>query len=177
MKPIYFVDTETTGLSPYRHEIIEIAICDLEGNELLNRRVKPDHPERCTPEAARVNGFDPEAWADAPHWKFIAPEVLTILDRKRCYMAGQNTLFHYGFVMESCRTHGFVVSSLPYKQLDLYTLAVCVLGPTGLDSFKLEAICRALGVTNEAPHTAMGDARATAACWKILARQIHGGAL
>jgi len=168
MKPIYFVDTETTGLSQIRHEIIEIAVCDIEGRELLNRRVKPMHPERCNAAVREINGFNEEAWKDAPDWRFVAPEVLQIFDRKRCYMAGHNTQFDLGFILEECRTKGFVVSTLPYKALDLYTLAVAKLAPRGHTGFRLADICEALEVVNEAPHTALGDVRATAACWRAL---------
>jgi len=175
MKPIYFVDTETTGLSSIRNEIIEIGICDIEGNELLHRKVKPAHPERCTAAAAALNGFNEADWKDAPEWKFVAPEVLTILERKSCYIAGHNTQFDLNFIIEACRTGGFVVSSLPYKALDLYTLAVTVLGPRGQTGFKLENICEALGVVNEKAHTALSDARATAACWRELTKILESG--
>lgn len=60
------IDIETTGLVPGYHEMIDVGvvITDLEGNiiDSLFLRVQPEHPERTSPGAARVNGFDPQLW-------------------------------------------------------------------------------------------------------------------
>ena len=65
MKLIY-LDVETTGLVAGYHEMIDagVVITDLDGNvkDSLFIRIQPEHPERLSPGAAKVNGFDAEKW-------------------------------------------------------------------------------------------------------------------
>ncbi|MBM3908397.1 MAG: hypothetical protein FJ363_10050 [Gemmatimonadetes bacterium] len=60
------LDVETTGLVPGYHEMIDagFVITDLDGNVLdsLFVRVMPEHPERLSPGAAKVNAFDAAKW-------------------------------------------------------------------------------------------------------------------
>ena len=60
------IDVETTGLVPGYHEMIDLGLVmtDLDGRvvDSLFIRVQPDHPERTSEGARRVNGFDPAKW-------------------------------------------------------------------------------------------------------------------
>src|SRR5690606_19541372 len=60
------VDVETTGLVPGWHEMIDLGVVltDLDGTVLdsLFLRVQPEHPERTSEGARRVNAFDPDRW-------------------------------------------------------------------------------------------------------------------
>lgn len=60
------LDVETTGLVPGYHEMIDAGwvITDLDGKvvDTLFIRIQPEHPERLSPGAARVNGFDAAKW-------------------------------------------------------------------------------------------------------------------
>jgi DNA polymerase III epsilon subunit-like protein len=60
------LDVETTGLVAGYHEMIDagFVITDLDGNivDSLHIRVLPEHPERLSPGAARVNGFKVATW-------------------------------------------------------------------------------------------------------------------
>jgi len=60
------LDVETTGLVAGYHEMIDagFVITDLDGNvvDSLYIRIQPEHPERLSPGAARVNGFDATKW-------------------------------------------------------------------------------------------------------------------
>ena len=60
------VDVETTGLVPGFHEMIDIGIVmtDLDGGiiDSLFLRIQPQHPERLSEGAFKVNAFNPERW-------------------------------------------------------------------------------------------------------------------
>jgi len=60
------LDVETTGLVPAYHEMIDLGIVytDLDGRvrESLFIRVMPEHPERVSEGARRVNAFDVAVW-------------------------------------------------------------------------------------------------------------------
>lgn len=66
------IDTETTGLRPGFHELIDIGVIysDVAGNELGRwyRRLMPKHPERLDPGAQKVNGFDADLWRKEKAW-------------------------------------------------------------------------------------------------------------
>lgn len=60
------LDVETTGLVAGYHEMIDagFVITDLDGKvvDSLYIRIQPEHPERLSAGAARVNGFDAAKW-------------------------------------------------------------------------------------------------------------------
>lgn len=60
------LDVETTGLVAGYHEMIDagFVITDLDGNvvDSLHIRIRPEHPERLSAGAAKVNGFDAAKW-------------------------------------------------------------------------------------------------------------------
>lgn len=73
------LDTETTGLGS-EDKIIEIAIIDLDGNELLNTRVKTD--VKISKEAASVHGINEEDLANAPEFNDIIEDIEKVLEDK-----------------------------------------------------------------------------------------------
>ncbi len=66
------IDTETTGLDPSFHELIDIGVIysDAAGRELGRwyRKVMPRHPDRLDPGAQKVNGFDAALWKKLGAW-------------------------------------------------------------------------------------------------------------
>lgn len=62
---ILFYDLETTGLQAGSDEILQLAIVDGNGNELINTYIKPQH-KRKWDKAEAVNGISPEMVKDAP---------------------------------------------------------------------------------------------------------------
>lgn len=60
------IDTETTGLDWGSDELLQVAVTDGDGAELLNRFYRPRHVQRW-PEAQAVNGISPEDVAGCPH--------------------------------------------------------------------------------------------------------------
>jgi DNA polymerase-3 subunit alpha (Gram-positive type) len=50
----YIIDTETTGLSADYHEIIEISIIRAEDKHQITKFIKPDFPQRASPEALKI---------------------------------------------------------------------------------------------------------------------------
>jgi DNA polymerase-3 subunit epsilon len=72
----YVLDTETTGLRV--GEIVQIAIIDHTGNEVLNTLVKPVFA--IPPDATNVHGITDEMVSSAPGWNVIAPQVREIIE-------------------------------------------------------------------------------------------------
>jgi DNA polymerase-3 subunit epsilon len=75
------LDTETTGLDPASHRIIEICCLELD-NHLPTGKFfhKLVHPERDIPEeSTRIHGWTLDKLADAPRFDEIAEELLAFL--------------------------------------------------------------------------------------------------
>lgn len=89
------IDTETTGFAPGADELLQIAIADFDGNELLCTYVKPQQNKEW-PEAQAVNGITPEMVADAPEVWELKDRVQEIVDG--CdEVIGYNASFDLGF--------------------------------------------------------------------------------
>lgn len=116
-----FVDTETTGLNPCRHRIIEVSVARVEGDdwESLALRTWRFHPGEedlfyAEPKALEVNGYRP----DHPDWEgrpFCGSEEAQgawseIADRLGgCVLTNQNVLFDERFIWAELQNHGLVL--------------------------------------------------------------------
>lgn len=83
---VVILDTETTGLD--YAEVIEVAIIDLDGQVLVNQRVKPKG--EITDGAYRVHQISAEMLAECPTWDQVYPRVSEVLKGKKVivYNAG-----------------------------------------------------------------------------------------
>jgi DNA polymerase-3 subunit alpha (Gram-positive type) len=156
--PVVFLDVETTGLDPTAHEIVEIAVVSLEGQPLIDTKVKPQNIAAASPKALEVNGYNEADWADAPTFDEIKDDVMEALKHK--VIVGQNPQFDRNFVVEALRRAGVDEPHRKLKRhtIDTITLAWEHLVPCGLDRLNLGAECEFLGIPLEA-HRALADAQ------------------
>jgi hypothetical protein len=69
---VVFVDTETTGLDPDRHEVWDIALIEEDGTE-HEWHVAPMKPDQADPNALRLTGF--YSRTASPEWRWGGPGV------------------------------------------------------------------------------------------------------
>lgn len=74
------LDTETTGLGNDA-EIVEIAITDAAGNELLSTLVRPIKP--IPADVGAIHGIDNDMVQNAPLWSGLHEEIMTMLAQYR----------------------------------------------------------------------------------------------
>jgi DNA polymerase-3 subunit epsilon len=178
-KKICFIDIETTGLDPSKHEIVELAALVVDPTDWqiireLELRVKPEHIETASKEALKINGWFPSDDAVSLDWGLSELEPL-LCD---AIPAGHNPRFDLGFLEAAWRklhretSRQYRPQGMDYHILD--TVALCMpLYLTGeLTSLKLAAVCAHLGIPTPT-HRAMADCRASLE----VARRIigHGG--
>jgi len=191
--PVCVVDVETTGLQPYFHEIIQIAVVPLNPDYSRNEAVDPflvtiapEYFDRISEEALKVNGKSKSELHSATprktsirmfmdwfkevgfgnEWKLISP-------------LAQNVPFDKTFLMawlDPENKHPNALSSFfHYRWRDSMTAALFISDRARMHdekspfySVSLNGLCKRLGITNAAAHTALGDAFATAEVYRKL---------
>jgi DNA polymerase-3 subunit epsilon len=157
-RPLAFLDTETTGLSPwFGDRICEIAILRCQGDTLLDSFETLVNPQRpLSPGAARVNGLSVLDLADAPLFAEIAPQVRLWLED--AIVVCHNAPFDLSFISTEFNRLG---QNFPTVQV----IDTLVLARTHFNfgSNGLQAIAGALGIQRPGAHRALADVCTTRA--------------
>lgn len=90
------LDLETTGLSNYRDDVLQLSVIDGDGNILINSYVKPYY-NLLWEEAQRINNISPDMVADAPELHELVPKLKGIFESCDTII-GYNTLFDLSFL-------------------------------------------------------------------------------
>lgn len=183
------MDTETTGLDPNFHEVIQIAIvplnykCDVRKDVLpFFINLKPDFPERADPEAMKINGLAGEMqgafdrihaidllkdWIDKlkiPYSKYGTP--------KRIVPLGQNYSFDKPFIASWLGRALYDEWFSPHYRdtmhsaLYLNDRASFHAHDPKFHKVNLTWLCKVYNVDNPRAHNALSDCCATAAVYK-----------
>lgn len=110
------LDTETTGLSSGRDEIVQIAVINQAGDVLLDTYVNPRHPERLTAKgdngvsASDINGITPDMLLDAPAWPHVYAQLLEVIAGRKVVI--YNAAFDESMIAGDCERHGIQQHSL-----------------------------------------------------------------
>ncbi len=171
-----FIDLETTGLNPDKHEIIEIGCLvvrqpqvaggNFEVIDELDIKVKPLHLERAEPEALRINGYNEADWLFAVELS----QALSALAGKtdNAIMVAQNVTFDWSFLHRAFETTG-VQNRMHFPKIDLISIAFGKLyNDTRIERYNLRELARFFNVENEKAHSAMSDIRTTFEIYKKL---------
>lgn len=163
-----FMDCEFGGLDPDRHDITEVGIIitDYRLVELSERqwRVKA-HPDRISPEAAAIFGYDEELWRDAPHVREVLEEIVTMVPAGKVLVpAGQNVRMDVTFLELAFRNCG-IPYPFDYHVIDLATLfyAWTLVSGTPTKALSLRQAATTAGLLGKegVAHRALEDARLT----------------
>jgi DNA polymerase-3 subunit epsilon len=153
------VDIETSGLSTRRHRMLQVAVVTVENNIITDEWssfIKLAWPlQRVGPR--NVHGLDRATLRHAPAQKSVLPEIAERLNG--AIFTAHNVRFDLPFIHRASRRSGIPVT----RQADLCTLTLSrLLDPDRQMSHRLADVCARYGVTNDRPHDALHDARATA---------------
>lgn len=174
---ILFIDTETTGLEPGKHAVIQIAgIIEIDGEvkEEFNFFASPHPGQLYEARALEVNkrtieeikGFPPPLETyDALKKifsKYVSPYTKDV--RQRFVIAGHNVAFDYAMMEAFWQKCGdrYWYSWVDFRGLDTVTATALfqAAGRISLPNFKLETVANSLNIPLKA-HNAMDDIRAT----------------
>ena len=160
------LDTETTGLDPAQHGLLEIGAVHAQTGEEFQTAV------RCWPgasiqrEALAVNGIT-YSQVDAPERPHESDALRALLQwlPPQCLIAGMNPSFDRSFLDAAVRRHrGLPSAPWSHRTLDLHSLALAYAVRRGVSlperGFHTDAIYEMLGLPPEPkPHAAITGAR------------------
>ena len=113
-------DTETSGLNPDKHEILEVAllslILDQDGNSYtlteFERKIKPERLYLASKKALEINGYSDAAWVGAQSFTEVVDEMRPIIEKSDVFL-GQNMIFDLRFLDENCKRHNIICPEFP----------------------------------------------------------------
>ena len=162
-----FLDCEFGGLDPDLHDITEIGIVvtDYRLRELATGewKIRP-RPDRVSPEAAAIFGYDEAVWAAAPGIREVLTAVVELLPKDKTVVpAGQNVRVDVSFL-----ERGFRSCEIPYPfdyhVIDLATLfyAWSLVAGEPVAALSLRQAATTAGLLDGGvEHRALADARLT----------------
>jgi len=166
-KKLIFIDTETTGLNPDNHEIIELGAIVAEYDpetkmlvekEIIDLKIKPEHIETAEAIALRINGYNEADWIFAVDLKSAMQKLQKVSEGG--IMIAHNMAFDYLFLEHAFRKTG-VENKMHYHKIDTISVAFAKLG--GVDDigkYSMYALCDRFGIKNQKAHSAYSDTRA-----------------
>lgn len=166
------LDTETTGLSPEQHEIIQVAaiFCDASLRELerVSFKIRPEHIERASKKALEINGYHPRTWNPKFYSHKKAFEYLNKYVKKyealgdSVIIAGQNVKFDYGFLQKGYQEAGVL---FPFSNAMVELMDIAKIWSSARDvrlkKLSLKYLAEFTNQVNTNPHDAEADAEVT----------------
>ncbi|WP_457642680.1 3'-5' exonuclease [Persephonella sp.] len=151
------IDLETTGFSPERDYIIEIAAIKFQGNVEIGRFWKLIRPDTgfVPPHITELTGITNAMVIDQPYIKDVLPEFLNFI--KDSFLVAHNIKFDLSFINHNARLYTGKTVKNPSICTD--NLARRILPE--IDSKSLEHVAYHLGIPYRQKHRAMSDAEVT----------------
>jgi DNA polymerase-3 subunit epsilon len=162
-----YVDIESTGLDHTQHEILDVAVLvesvpypyTRPGTILSawSQRTFPTHIENAEPEALAVNGYTPEAWADAVPFENVIPKLLELFETKGVWI-GHGPHFDRNFIVSALKQHGVNVEKAErHRIIDTTNIAYLAWGLNGRFKCSMNNLRKHLGLSTEGAHGALKD--------------------
>jgi len=158
MRPLAFVDLETTGSNAGLDRITEIGVVLVDGDCVQEWSSLVNPGCRISGFIERFTGISNEMVADAPDFASLAPRVLALL-QDRLFIA-HNARFDYGFLKQSFRRAGH-----EFRATTVCTVKLSRSLYPGRLRHNLDALIERHGLTAQGRHRALADARLIHQFW------------
>lgn len=149
-------DIETTGFSSENDSIIEIGAVKIEDGKIIDRFNEFVNPNRAIPyEITELTGINNDMVKDAEDIASILPRFMDFIGDS--IVVAHNASFDTSFIMKNCKRLG-----LEFKNPIMDTIPLAKFLFPHLKRYKLNVICKHIGISLENHHRAVDDAKATA---------------
>lgn len=172
-RDVVFFDTETSGLNPLEHEIIELAAVRMTANlqfekARLEMRCTLTRPDVAESKALEVNRYNAAEWKrDAKPIRVALVDFAPLVDVD-IILVGHNSHFDWAFLREAYRRADLVLPRVKYI-IDTVSIVYPIAMAGHLPNLSLETICSRYGIENDGSHRAMTDVKRTARAYaKVL---------
>lgn len=173
---ITFIDTETTGLDLFKHEVIDIAALQLNwnGNNFLEisrfeSKIKPKNIKEASEIALKINGYTKRKWKEAVDPIVFLPLIRAYINTSDV-VVGQNLVFDYRFINKMFESNNQERPNWP-NYIDTKWMADQLVHDNKLKRSSLDFLCEHYQIpTVGRAHTAMVDVLRTFELFKILAK-------
>lgn len=156
------IDIETTGLSPNREKITEIAIYVHDGEKVVDEFTTLLNPEIAIPyRITQLTGINNKMVENSPKFYEVAKRIVEMTEDT--IFVGHNVHFDYNFIRKEFREFGY-----DYQRKKICTARLSRKLLPGRRSYSLGKLCQELGIQNQNRHRAFGDAAATVKLFEIL---------
>ena len=143
------IDVETTGLSPFYNELIEISAIKYENGKKIDSFTTFVKPKSAIPvQITAITGITNEMVSKAPFIEEVMPELVKFIDKLP--IVAHNARFDYQFI-QSYSKNSFTKN----KVIDTVLLSKTMY--KGLKDHKLGTVARHLGITEDGFHRAEFD--------------------
>jgi DNA polymerase III epsilon subunit-like protein len=162
-----FIDTETSGLDPDKHEIIELAVVLVKQTDRPGKgpkieviaekdwKIKMVNREAAEDQALRVNGYNEVDWMFAVDLESALKEFVKLTEGAT--FVSHNLTFDYAFISKAFSKTG-VENRMHYGKLDTISIAFARLYDIPqAQSFSLKALAQLFKIENKKSHTALSD--------------------
>lgn len=176
MKKVCWFDVETTGLSEFKNDVVQLAIIiEIDKKVVAEKEFKmqPFDFDTIEPKALECNGLTVEDLRKYPDPRQTYKELVAFLGKHvnkfdkgdKFHPAGYNVPFDIGFLKQYFKKNGdnYFGSFFNYKATDPLQLlySMDARGLISLPSYKLVDVCKRFGIPQEKAHDAMCDIQAT----------------
>jgi DNA polymerase III subunit alpha, Gram-positive type len=159
-------DIETTGLSCRNDSIIEIGAVKIKNGKIIDKFSEFVNPGRPIPiNIVELTSITDDMVSDADTIENVLPRFMKFINGAA--VVAHNAEFDTGFIKKNCRD-----MNLKFTSPIIDTVPMCRFLIPELRKYKLDTICKHLGICLEKHHRAVDDAGATAQillrCFKML---------
>lgn len=159
------IDTETTGINPYKDEIIEFGAIKVIDNKIVEtfcQLVKPRKP--ISQQITNINNITNEMVFNAPSINRVLPQFLNFC--QDFILIGHNVDFDTQMISIACQRF-----NLPFQNKVIDTCFLSKQIFPKLTNHKLETLTNHLHILNRQAHRALSDCFATNELFQILSKK------
>lgn len=164
-QPLAFVDIETSGSTPTKDGITEIAVIRLVDGQLDRWSTLVNPGMRIPPFIQSLTGIDDAMVADAPRFERVASELRARLEG--CIFVAHNVRFDYAFIKQAYASIGE-----PFQAPTLCTVRLSRLLFPDEPRHNLDALVQRHGLAVTGRHRAMADADLILQFWMRLLESV-----